>query len=120
MKYSRFVELIRYRTWVEPEKIKRVLEVMADILREQTSEGELTRTPLGTFYTTVREGKDWILPDGSPTQIPRKEMVRLRSSSRMTSGWVPAKKAHLNKLVQPRKKAEVWNPKKELLDEDDD
>lgn len=119
MKYERLIELVHYKTWVEPEKIKAILEVMADVLRENHAEDELTRTPLGTFFTHVREGKEWVLPDGSPTQIPKKVQVKLRPAGRLTQGWTPSRKAYLSKLVN-KTKPPVWNPQKVLLDEDDE
>lgn len=119
MKYERLVDLIHYQTWVEREQIKRVLEVMTDVLRNNHEEGDYTRTPLGVFCTHVRPGKEWVLPDGSPTQIPERTQVQLRPSARMTKGWEP-KKANLNKLVRRRIEKPAWNPVKLLLDEDDE
>ena len=119
MKYERLVELVYYKTWVDPEKIKAILEVMADVLRENHAEDEQTRTPLGTFFTHVREGKEWVLPDGSPTQIPKKVQIKLRPAGRLTQGWTPSRKAYLSKLVG-KTKPPVWNPTKVLLDEDDE
>jgi len=119
LKYERMIDLIHFRTWVDPEKIRHVLEAMADVLRENHADDEQTRTPLGTFFTHVREGKEWILPDGSPTQIPKKVQIKLRPSGRLTQGWVPTKKAYLSKLIKRGQKP-VWNPTKVLLDEDDE
>jgi len=119
VKYERLIELVHYRTWIEQEKIKHLLEVMSDILRENIQDAEQVRTPLGTFYSHTREGKDWVLPDGKPTKIAEKTQVRLRSSGRMTQGWSPTRRADLYKLVS-RDRKPVWNPVKELLDEDDE
>lgn len=119
MKYERLIEMIHYKTWVEPDKIKHLLEAMADVLRENHAEDEQTRTPLGTFYTHVRESKEWVLPDGSPTQIPKKVQIKLRPAGRLTQGWTPSRKAYLSKLVG-KTQVPVWNPQKVLLDEDDD
>lgn len=120
MKYERLIDLIHFKTWIEPEKIKHLFEALADILRENHAEDEQTRTPMGTFYTHVREGKEWTLPDGGPTQIPRKVQVKLRPGARMVQGWVPNKKAYLSQLVRRSQRKPVWNPTKELLDEDDE
>jgi len=121
MKYERLLTLLNYRTNVEVEKLRAVFEALADLLRENHQDDEVTRTPLGYFYTHVRPSKEWILPDGSPTQIPERIRIQLRPSARMTRGWEEARKAHLNKLVRKyqNKKNTLWNPVKILDDEDD-
>ena len=119
MKYDQLVYWIHLQTWVEPDKIKQVLESLADVLRTRHEVGEQTRTPLGVFSTHVRERKNWVLPDGRPTQIPERIQIQLNPSARMTRGWTPQKRAHLDKLIKKNHKP-VWNPKKVLLDEDDE
>lgn len=121
MNYERLVELIHYQTWIGPEKIKHLLEVMSDVLRIHVVDDQQVRTPLGTFYSHTRQGKDWVLPDGSPTRILEKTQVRLRPSGRLTDGWMPTRHAYLAKLAkQKQAKKLIWDPKKELLDEEDE
>jgi len=119
MKYEQLLYLIHLQTWVEEEKIRKFLESLADVLRTQHKLDEQTRTPLGVFYTHLRERKDWVLPDGSPTEIPERIQIQLNPSARMKRGWSPTRKAHLDKLIKRNRKP-IWNPKKVLLDEDDE
>ena len=120
MTYAELLNLIHNRTWVPEEKVRDVLETLADVLRTKSADNEQTRTPLGVFYMHVREGYPLALPDGTPSFVPEQRQIRLKPGTRLKVGWSKYHRpANLNKLVSKAKKP-IYNPVKKYLDEDDE
>ena len=82
MTYKELVADIAKRSGQPVPIVKAVLAVTPDALL-QLDDGELVRTPLGTFRMTKRNSRRIKLPDGPIASVGEKCVVRLKSGNRI-------------------------------------